>query len=113
MADEILKIADEADGEDDMVKVNRARLRVDSCKWVASKLKPKAYADRVEQITSGTVSVEHTITDDDRAAFLAGLMRRQAIRNTPNMIEAQRMIEAMEADLMPSITPTVTGKDET
>lgn len=42
-ADIIVAIADEATPE----SVNVARLRVDARKWVASKLKPRKYSDRV------------------------------------------------------------------
>lgn len=58
MADEILDIADEVAGdtfEDDQgnVKiapdvVNRARLRVDTRKWLLSKLAPKKYGDKLD-----------------------------------------------------------------
>jgi hypothetical protein len=41
-ADEIADIAD--NGED----VNRDRLRIDSRKWIASKLKPKKYGDKIQ-----------------------------------------------------------------
>ena len=67
MADEILDIAD--DGTNDYMEkltegqapsyayngehVQRSRLRVDSRKWIASKLKPKKYGDRVAQEISG------------------------------------------------------------
>lgn len=42
MADELLEIAD-----DDTSDVNRARLRIDTRKWVAMKLKPKKYGDKL------------------------------------------------------------------
>jgi len=47
-ADEIVAIADE-EAEDSQ----RQRLRVDARKWVASKLKPKKYGDKVTQEVSG------------------------------------------------------------
>lgn len=58
-ADEIVAIADEAEatvkheGEDvklslDPTAVARNRLRVDARKWVASKLKPKKYGEKVQ-----------------------------------------------------------------
>ena len=58
LADEIVSIADEAeavvkhDGEDvslslDATAVARNRLRVDARKWVAAKLKPRKYGDKV------------------------------------------------------------------
>jgi hypothetical protein len=42
LADEILSIADE---EPD---ANRARVRIDARKWVAAKLKPKSYGEKLE-----------------------------------------------------------------
>ena len=47
MADEIIKLADDAT---DPVK---ARLQVDARKWVASKLKPKKYGDKVTNEHTG------------------------------------------------------------
>lgn len=63
MAEEILEIADDV-SRDTIIKtnrdgdesyecanhewINRSRLRVDSRKWVASKLKPKTYGDKVD-----------------------------------------------------------------
>lgn len=78
-AAEIVDIADEkctmvradkhpgakADEEDGMVEVvfdsaavARNRLRVDARKWVASKLKPKVYGDRVQHEHAGKVTLE-------------------------------------------------------
>lgn len=67
LADEILEIADDA-SHDTLIKtnpdgsdaretansewINRSRLRVDARKWLASKLAPKKYGDKVE--LSGT-----------------------------------------------------------
>lgn len=49
MAGRIVEIADSAGAED----VNVARLRVDARKWVAAKLKPRKYGERVAQELSG------------------------------------------------------------
>ena len=94
LADEILDIADSVKdaGPTDSAKVNAARLRVDARKWVAAKLKPKVYGDRVEAALSGAVTVQHSITDEDRAKALASIMARRAIQTAPNMVEAQRLI---------------------
>ena len=64
-AEEIIEIADDnerdrySDSEDGFTKIDhdviaRSRLRVDARKWVASKLKPKKYGDRIttEDITT-------------------------------------------------------------
>lgn len=63
MADEILDIADEippmnpTTGAYDSGAVNHQRLRIDSRKWVASKLKPKKYGDRLDlSSTDGSMS---------------------------------------------------------
>lgn len=54
---------------------NRDRLRVDTRKWVASKMKPKKYGDRVELTGPGggpivTAAVE--LSDDQLAAMIKG-----------------------------------------
>jgi hypothetical protein len=46
-ADDIVTIADGPTEADDSVKTARDRLRVDARKWVASKLLPKKYGDKV------------------------------------------------------------------
>lgn len=70
-ADEIADIAD--DGKRDYVTdadgiatvdhdhIARARLRVDARKWIASKLKPKKYGEKVEQHLTGTLSLSGLI----------------------------------------------------
>jgi hypothetical protein len=51
IAEEILTIADEGSKKDN-AEVQRDRLRIDSRKWLLSKLHPKKYGDKVD-ITSG------------------------------------------------------------
>jgi hypothetical protein len=46
LADDIVTIADGPTEGDDSIKTARDRLRVDSRKWVASKLLPKKYGDK-------------------------------------------------------------------
>ena len=63
MADEMIDIADETnhdtitteDGREiqNSEWINRSRLRVDTRKWIASKLKPKKYGDRITQELTG------------------------------------------------------------
>lgn len=69
MAEEILQIADDQEGdiiEDEDGKeivnynvINRARLRVDSRKWLMSKMFPKKYGDKVENknVHSGEIKI--------------------------------------------------------
>ncbi len=58
MTDEMLDIADGQEGGE----VQRDRLRVDTRKWVASKLKPKKYGDYQKHEHTGSVVSEVAIT---------------------------------------------------
>ena len=94
LADEIIAIADSVK---DAGPTTAQRSTPHACasmqgKWVAAKLKPKVYGERVEAALTGTVTVEHTITDEDRAKALASIMARHAIQSAPNMLEAQRLL---------------------
>ena len=108
LADDCIAIADEVKdaGQMDSARVNAARLRVDARKWVASKLKPKTYADRLETVTSGSLTVTHTVTDEDRARVLQSLLARETVRGAGNLIEAQRLIEGKAKDVTPAKTKT-------
>ena len=57
-ADQILDIADQAVRRE--VDVHCARLAIDARKWVASKLKPRAYGDRVGVEYSGALTATVT-----------------------------------------------------
>jgi hypothetical protein len=76
LADEIQAIADEpmlgtktttkANGDVETVAgdmLEHRRLRVDARKWIASKLKPKKYGDKVEHAHGGSVSVSIAAAD--------------------------------------------------
>lgn len=65
LADEIVKIADEAED------ANVARLRVEARKWVASKLKPKRYGEKLELEHSGSIA---TLTDEQLDARISQLI---------------------------------------
>jgi hypothetical protein len=63
--DEMLDIADDAgkdivEGAVDQEHIQRAKLRIETRKWMAGKLRPKKYGDKVEHEHSGDVN--HTIT---------------------------------------------------
>jgi hypothetical protein len=72
LADEIVSIADETDVtiDDhgkvtfDSVAVARNRLRVDARKWVAAKLKPKKYGDKIEATHTGSVTLQISEQDE-------------------------------------------------
>lgn len=55
-ADEIISIADDTTGD-----VARDRLRVDARKWVASKLKPKKYGDKIDHDHNHTGEFKVTV----------------------------------------------------
>ena len=77
-ADEIIEIADDA--RNDWVEregkngkytilnnehVLRSRLRIDTRKWIAERLKPKKYGTKTELFTTGEVVHTHFIETDD------------------------------------------------
>lgn len=83
LADEIIEIADEANNDVYMATdskgntvakidgsaINRARLRVDARKWVASVLKPRAYGQKVDVTSKGDhVADSKKSRDKDAAA---------------------------------------------
>lgn len=54
MVEDILLIADNEDQD-----VQRSKLMVDTRKWIASKLKPKKYGDRIHNEHSGNLTLTH------------------------------------------------------
>lgn len=77
LADEIISISDEEnitvksqDGGTtevvfDSTAIARNRLRVDARKWVASKLKPKKYGDKVDHEVKGNINITFNSEDAD------------------------------------------------
>lgn len=72
LAEEILEIADDSSRDTKTIEkngqiveventewINRSKLRVEARKWVASKLKPKKYGDKID-LTSGGEKIEPT-----------------------------------------------------
>jgi hypothetical protein len=69
LADDIIAIADQYDTAKDALEpdlIQRAKLRIDSRKWVASKLKPKKYGDKIQTEVSGKDGgpIESNVTID-------------------------------------------------
>jgi len=52
LAKEILELSDKIE-DDNPVKVQRARLQVDSRKWLAARLAPKKYSDHITHFVKG------------------------------------------------------------
>jgi hypothetical protein len=69
LADEVVSIADEARGGD-AAAIARNRLRVDARKWVASKLKPRIYGEKIDITQTSTV---RDVSDQALLAKLAEL----------------------------------------
>ena len=75
LADEIQQIADEPQpgevvtlkGDEREVKIadmlEHRKLRIDSRKWLLSKLAPKKYCDKVQQEISGEIAVKQVVVD--------------------------------------------------
>ena len=83
-ADQIIEIAD--DGSDDVIvtsdgkasgnrdSVNRARLRIDTRKWLLSKLKPERYGERLDlnqNTTFKTVTDKPLTKEEETARWMA------------------------------------------
>ena len=83
LADEIIDIADDhasvtfydADGNRrvDAGAVAHAKLRIDSRKWIASKLKPKVYGDKMQTEVSGSLE---TMSEDEIDKKIAALLAK-------------------------------------
>jgi hypothetical protein len=88
--DECLDIADEAcndfviDDEGgvkiDHDAINRARLRIDTRKWMAGKMRPKKYGDKLDLHHTGEV---RQLSDADIESRLAHLLGKEGSNSTP------------------------------
>lgn len=64
LADELIEISD----GDDQGEVQRDRLRVDTRKWIAAKLKPKKYGEKMDLTTDGkslNISFDESFKEKD------------------------------------------------
>jgi hypothetical protein len=99
LAEEILTIADDGSNDTyvdekgntktDQDVVQRSKLRVDSRKWLLSKLAPKKYGDRTDVNLSGSISIPEEQLD----ARIAELLRKAG---TLPALAGPRTIEAEE-----------------
>ena len=69
-AEELIEISDEAVPTDDRGRldagtVQKQRLKIDTRKWIASKLKPRSYGDKLDVALSGNVAVTRTLFSPD------------------------------------------------
>ena len=89
LADELMAISD--DGQNDTYLdedgkqrtdhdvIARSKLRVDTRKWIASKLKPKVYGDRQQLDISGTLNITGA-SEEDLMAELVELVSTGVIK---------------------------------
>ena len=81
MADEIVELADNTDNDNKGINgsnaVQRDRLRIDARKWVAAKLKPRKYSERVDVTSDG-----QAIQQIDLSALVAGFMKDAGDKKT-------------------------------
>ena len=75
LAKEILELSDKIE-DDNPVKVQRARLQVDSRKWLAARLAPKKFGDQVQHDVKGGLNFQPQIliqcsSDDDVKGVVA------------------------------------------
>jgi hypothetical protein len=80
--DEILDIADDskndtivdADGNisTDQEVVARSRIRIDARKWMAGKLRPKVYGEKLDLNHSGRIGIAKEMSEEDLARIAAG-----------------------------------------
>ena len=89
LADELMAISD--DGQNDTYLdedgkqrtdhdvIARSKLRVDTRKWIASKLKPKVYGDRQQLDISGTLAITEA-SEEDLMAELVELVSTGVIK---------------------------------
>lgn len=60
-AEELLEISDQYDKSEEVLNpdlIQRAKLKIDTRKWLMSKLDPKRYGDKVETVHSGEVEIK-------------------------------------------------------
>lgn len=111
-ADEIIDIAD--DGTTDYVTkvgrngaeyeavdqehIQRSRLRVDTRRWLLSKLNPGQYGDHMEVEHTGGVEHRHHITDDEKIRRLALFLLDSPGGSTVIDGEASPVSEAVDPD---------------
>ena len=59
--DQLLELSDGVVPE--ATEIAKARLQIDSRKWVLSRMNPKKYGDRVQQEVSGSIGAEVTLIE--------------------------------------------------
>lgn len=91
IGEEILEIADAP--ASDSAQVQRAKLQVETRKWLMSKLAPKKYGDRIDVTSSGEKlpMPSHHIDARVQSIIMQAMQRRAAATDLPP--EAQKLLE--------------------
>jgi hypothetical protein len=71
----LVEIADGAEAE--AGSINRARLRVDTRKWVAAKLRPRRYGDRTAVDLNANVTLRSLILESMSEVIEGEVVRRE------------------------------------
>lgn len=82
LADEIIDISDDSAGDvvcgedgverTDAERVARSKLRVDSRKWMLSKMLPKVYGDKLDLNHSGRIALPREMSEEDLVRIASG-----------------------------------------
>jgi hypothetical protein len=118
-ADELSELADQASGLD-AAGVNAMRLRVDTRKWIVSKMLPKEYGDRVDVLHAGGISVSAVskalatvkpITFDAEGYELDDDGARVASASTERATDGDESDEHKAASSVPLMGPPAVSKN--
>ena len=117
MADDILTIADDdtgdrlQDGSANHANVGRARLMVDTRKFLMAKLAPRIYGDKVQHEHSGTVEHGVTLSDRERMRRLASFMAQDAAAGLVVDGEAVEVDGLQPSPALPDPLPALSDDD--
>jgi hypothetical protein len=103
LADSISELADQAIREPE--KANAIRVAIEAKKWIASKLKPKSYGDRIEQHVIDETKSPGEVADRIKAlrAELGDLLKNKEEENKEE--NENEGAEAVQSALTSSTTP--------
>jgi len=96
--DEIMEIADNSDDDYKIVdgrkvidheNIQRARLRVDTRKWVACKVLPKIYGDKSQEALTTDGKPIESLTDEERLARMSAILEQARKRRAGQATESE------------------------
>ena len=101
LADQIVEIAD---SEDDQM---RAKNRIDARKWIASKMQPRTYGDRIDMNVNGQVDLVGVLADARARLRPVSNQRGEAIVQDADFtpIAAPRLTDPQSVPAVPALPP--------